>query len=198
MDEHDIPVPAGQPGEMIVRSQYPWTMNAGYLGQPEASFRAWRNGWFHTGDVMREAADGWIYFCDRVKDSIRRRGENISSFEVERVLSGHPAVAEAAVVGVEAADWGEQDVLAVVVPGPGAQIDPAELTEFAARALPAFMVPRYVRVVASLPKSEATHRIQKSVLREHGTGGDAWDRQADRGARPAGPGEAGPPGAGRR
>jgi crotonobetaine/carnitine-CoA ligase len=184
VDEHDLPVTAGQAGEMIVRSPHPWTLNAGYLGQPDASFRAWRNGWFHTGDMMREDADGWIYFCDRVKDSIRRRGENISSFEVERVLSEHPAVAEAAVVGVESADWGEQDVLAAVVPKAAGRIDPAELTEFAARALPAFMVPRYVRVVASLPKSEATHRIQKSTLREHGSGDDAWDRQADRSAPP--------------
>jgi len=180
VDEHDIPVAVGRPGEMIVRSAHPWTLNAGYLGQPDTSFTAWRNGWFHTGDMMVEDADGWLYFSDRVKDSIRRRGENISSFEVESALSTHPDIAESAVVGVDSAEWGEQDVLAVIVPRDGATIDPRAVTEFLAGVLPAFMIPRYLRVVSELPKSEATHRIQKSELRERGIAGGTWDRDADR------------------
>ena len=180
VDQHDIPVEVGRPGEMIVRSGQPWTLNAGYLGQPDASFTAWRNGWFHTGDMMVEDADGWFYFSDRVKDSIRRRGENISSFEVERALGAHPDVAESAVVGVESAEWGEQEVLAVIVPRVGATIDPQAVTDCLAGVLPAFMVPRYLRVVSELPKSEATHRIQKSQLRQRGITDDTWDRETHR------------------
>jgi carnitine-CoA ligase len=178
VDEHDIPVGIRRPGELIVRSAQPWTLNAGYLGQPDASFTAWRNGWFHTGDMMVEDADGWFYFSDRVKDSIRRRGENISSFEVERALGAHPDVAESAVVGVESAEWGEQEVLAVIMPRDGATIDPQAVTDFLAGVLPAFMVPRYLRVVSELPKSEATHRIRKSELRQRGITDDTWDREA--------------------
>ena len=87
-------------------------MNHGYYGNPEATARAWRNGWFHTGDAFRRDADGNFFFVDRMKDAIRRRGENISSFEVEAEICAHPAVREAAVVAVPS-EFGEDEVLAV-------------------------------------------------------------------------------------
>lgn len=176
VDEHDIPVPVGTPGELVVRSRNPWTLNAGYLGQPETSFTAWRNGWFHTGDLLVEDEDGWFSFSDRSKDSIRRRGENISSFEVEAAIVAHPTVREAAVVGVESPEWGEQEVLAVVVPD--GDVDPARLVADLTEGLPSFMVPRFVRIVDALPKSEATLRIQKSTLREQGVTDTTWDSRA--------------------
>ena len=86
VDEHDVEVARGGIGELIVRSDTPWTMNAGYNGLPEATAAAWRNGWFHTGDLFRQDDAGNFFFVDRIKDTIRRRGENISSFEVESAV----------------------------------------------------------------------------------------------------------------
>ncbi|ODU04430.1 MAG: hypothetical protein ABS81_10285 [Pseudonocardia sp. SCN 72-86] len=180
VDEHDRPVQVGTPGELVVRTAVPWTLNRGYLGRPEASLEAWRNGWFHTGDMLVVDEDGWYSFADRVTDSIRRRGENVSSWEVERVIGTQPDVGEAAVVGVESSTWGEQDVLAVVVPTVDSSLDPTDLVRRLGEALPSFMVPRYVRVVDALPRSEATLRVQKGVLRAHGIDEDTWDREASR------------------
>ena len=120
-------------------------------------------------------ADGYFEFIDRLKDSIRRRGENISSFEVERVVNSHPAVAESAAVGVPS-ELGEEDVMVVVVPREAAEVDPAELVEFCAERMAAFMVPRYVRTVDTLPKTP-TQKVQKFALRDADLG-SAWDRLA--------------------
>ena len=100
--ETDREVPTGEIGELVVRYKQPWTCSLGYYGMPEKTVEAWRNLWFHTGDALRRDADGWYYFVDRYKDALRRRGENISSYEVEQALLGHPAVAECAVIGVPA------------------------------------------------------------------------------------------------
>ena len=113
VDDHDIEVPRGEIGELIVRSQHPWSMNAGYNGQPEATAAAWRNGWFHTGDLFRQDDDGNFFFVDRKKDTIRRRGENISSFEVENSVRQFADVDEVAAVGVES-EIAEQEVMVVV------------------------------------------------------------------------------------
>ena len=126
VDDNDCEVAPGVVGELIVRSDVPWSMNHGYHNNPEATAEAWRNGWFHTGDAFRRDADGNFFFVDRLKDAIRRRGENISSFEVEAEVNAHPAVREAAAVGVPS-EFGEDDVLAVVAPVAGKTIDPAEL-----------------------------------------------------------------------
>ena len=126
VDDNDCEVAPGVVGELIVRSDIPWSMNHGYHNNPEATAAAWRNGWFHTGDAFRRDADGNFFFVDRLKDAIRRRGENISSFEVEAEVNAHPAVREAAAVGVPS-EFGEDDVLAVVAPVAGKTIDPAEL-----------------------------------------------------------------------
>jgi crotonobetaine/carnitine-CoA ligase len=176
VDEHDRPVPDGTPGELVVRADRPWSIAPGYLGMPEASAEVWRNGWFHTGDVLRRDAEGHFYFVDRLKDTIRRRGENISSAEVEAEVMSHPAVSLAAVVGV-ASEFAEQEVLAAVVPAAGRHLDPADLVEHLRRRLPYFMVPRYVRILDSLPLT-ATGRVQKSEIRAAGVTEDTWDREA--------------------
>ncbi|WP_280334762.1 AMP-binding protein [Nocardia wallacei] len=175
VDEHDREVAVGEIGELIVRTDRPWAMNSGYWEMPEATASAWRNGWFHTGDAFRRDANGEFFFVDRVKDAIRRRGENISTFEVETELVAHPAVREAAVVGVPS-PHGEDDVLAVVAPIAGGVIDPAELIEFARERMAHFMIPRYIRVVQELPKTP-TAKIEKHRLRSDGITPDTWDRE---------------------
>lgn len=176
VDRHDMEVAPGQPGELIVRTDLPWTMNAGYLNMPEETARAWRNGWFHTGDIFRQDDAGYFYFVDRIKDTIRRRGENISSLEVEAEVLAYPAVAEAIAVAVPS-EYAEDEVLVAVVPKPGEQVQPEALCRFLIDRLAYFMVPRYVRVVQEIPKTE-TNKPRKTVFREAGITPDAWDREA--------------------
>jgi crotonobetaine/carnitine-CoA ligase len=176
VDEHDCEVPPGAVGELMLRTDTPWAMNHGYHNNPEATARAWRNGWFHTGDAFRRDADGNFFFVDRLKDAIRRRGENISSFEVEAELMAHPAVREAAAVAVPS-EHGEDEVLAVVAPVAGRSVDPAELLGFLLPRMPHFMVPRYVRLLPELPKTP-TQKVQKNLLRADGVTADTWDREA--------------------
>jgi crotonobetaine/carnitine-CoA ligase len=175
VDENDLEVPDGTPGELIVRSDLPWVFNAGYDGLPEETARAWRNGWFHTGDILRREPDGSYFFVDRLKDSIRRRGENISSMEVEAAVRGYPDVEEAIAVGIPVES--EEEVMVVLVPAKGATIDPRALVEFLVPRLPYFAVPRYVRVVEAIPKTE-TNKQRKFPFREAGVTADTWDRVA--------------------
>jgi crotonobetaine/carnitine-CoA ligase len=179
VDEHDIEVPAGVVGELIVRTRVPWTVNAGYLGMPEQTAEAWRNGWFHTGDAFRYDEDGNFYFVDRIKDSIRRRGENISSFEVEAYVNEHPAVLESAAIAVPS-EHGEDEVKVCVVLKPDGILEPEELIEHLIPRMPRFMVPRYVELVDALPKTEATQRVQKVLLREEPLNDKTWDREKAR------------------
>ncbi|MFI6393588.1 AMP-binding protein [Nonomuraea sp. NPDC050540] len=176
VDAHDQEVPQGEIGELVIRTDLPWAMTSGYLGAPEATAAAWRNGWFHTGDAFRRDEHGDHFFVDRIKDAIRRRGENISSSEVEAEILRHPAVREAAAVAVPSGD-GEDDVLAAVAPVDGARLDPRDLLEFLVERLPHFMVPRYVRVLGELPKTP-TSKIEKRRLRREGVTPDTWDREA--------------------
>ncbi|QIG54758.1 ATP-dependent acyl-CoA ligase [Altererythrobacter sp. BO-6] len=175
VDKNDCEVAVGEVGEMIVRTDRPWGMNSGYYKNPEATAEAWRNGWFHTGDAFRRDADGYFYFVDRVKDAIRRRGENISSFEVESQIAAHPSVREAAVIGVPS-EFSEDEVMVVVAPVDGHTIELEVLFEFAAERLPYFMVPRYFRIMDELPKTP-TAKVQKAKLREDGVTDDTWDRE---------------------
>ena len=177
VDDHDIEVPQGTIGELIVRCDSPWTMNAGYDGMPEATATVWRNGWFHTGDLFRKDTHGNYFFVDRTKDTIRRRGENISSFEVEAAVRSHPAISEVVAVGV-ASEVAEQEVLVAVTERPGCRVDPVELFEFLVPRLPYFMVPRYVRIVAEIPKTE-TNKPRKLVFRDEGVTPDTWDRERE-------------------
>ena len=176
VDENDCEVPAGAVGQFVVRSDTPWAMNHGYHKEPEATARAWRNGWFHTGDAGRADADGNLYFIDRLKDTIRRRGENISSLEVEIEVAAHPAVREAAVVPVPS-ELGEDEVMAVVSLRPGRRLDPAELLVFLQPRLAHFMIPRYVRIGDALPKTP-TEKVEKHRLRADGITAESWDREA--------------------
>lgn len=176
VDENDCEVPVGAVGELIVRTQAPWAMNHGYAANPEATAAAWRNGWFHTGDGFRKDAEGNFYFVDRLKDAIRRRGENISSFEVESEVLSFPSVREAAAVAVKS-EIAEDEVMAVVALREGESFDPAELIEFLRPRMAHFMIPRYVRVVEALPRTP-TAKIEKVKLRDEGITIDTWDRDA--------------------
>jgi len=175
VDENDCEVPVGTVGEMIIRAERPFAMMHGYLNNPDATARAWRNGWFHTGDAFRMSAEGHYFFVDRIKDAIRRRGENISSFEVEAEVMAHPDVQEAAAIGVPS-PHGEDDVMVVLAPVAGRSIDEAALIEFLTARLPYFMVPRYLRVMDELPKTP-TAKVQKVGLRADGITKDTWDRE---------------------
>jgi len=175
VDENDCEVAPGQTGELILRSDRPWSMNHGYYKNPEATAAAWRNGWFHTGDGFRYDEEGYFYFVDRIKDAIRRRGENISSFEVENEVVAHPDIAEAAAIPVPS-QLGEDEVMIVVVPVTGATIDYEELFEFLVPRMAHFMLPRYIRTVAELPKTP-TQKIQKHLLKSDGVTPDTWDRE---------------------
>ena len=175
VDENDCEVPLGTVGEMIIRTDRPWAMNSGYFRNPEATARAWRNGWFHTGDAFRKDEAGFYFFVDRMKDAIRRRGENISSFEVEAEVMSHPAVREVAALGVPN-EVSEEDVLVVIAPVEGATLDPAELLEFLRPRMAHFMMPRYVRLLPELPKTP-TSKVLKHELRQQGVTADTWDRE---------------------
>ncbi|MGG7566833.1 AMP-binding protein [Rhodovulum sp. DZ06] len=175
VDENDCEVPVGVMGEMIVRTDRPWAMNSGYYKNPEATAKAWRNGWFHTGDAFIRDAEGNFFFTDRMKDSIRRRGENISSFEVESEVLAHPDVSEAAAVAVPS-EHSEDDVLVCVAPVAGAKIDPEALLRFLVDRMAYFMVPRYIRVLPELPKTPS-NKVLKHELRAEGATPDAWDRE---------------------
>ncbi|MCB1474661.1 MAG: AMP-binding protein [Rhodobiaceae bacterium] len=176
VDENDYEVPEGEIGELIVRTNRPWHLNHGYYRNPEATARAWRNGWFHTGDAFRRTPDGYYYFVDRLKDAIRRRGENVSSFEVEAEVCGFPAVREAAAVAVRS-EHGEDDILIAVSASEGADLNPAELLEYLLPRMAHFMVPRYVRIVKAMPRTP-TNKIEKYKIRQEGVTADTWDREA--------------------
>ena len=171
----DEEVPDGEVGELVVRPKVPWTICNGYFNMPERTAEAMRNLWFHTGDGLRRDADGWYYFVDRLKDAIRRRGENISSYEVEQAVLSLEQVAECAVIGVPAdGQAAEDEVMAVVVLAEGASLDAVEFWAQCERRMPHFAVPRYLRVVDQLPKTPSG-KVQKAPLRADGTG-EALDR----------------------
>lgn len=172
----DEETPAGRTGEMVLRPRRPFTMMQGYLRMPEITVDTWRNLWFHTGDLGYVAEDGYVYFVDRVKERIRRRAENISSFEIEAAALTHPGVAEAAAVGVPSEFEGDDDVLLCVVPAAEGGPDQAALTAHLAAALPHFMVPRYLRYLDAFPRTP-TGKPQKVQLRTEGVTPETWDRK---------------------
>lgn len=174
--ETDEEVPVGEVGELLVRSRHPWLHSTGYFNAPDKTAESFRNLWWHTGDAMRRDGEGWYYFVDRIKDAIRRRGENISSFEVEQALLAHPAVDEICVIAVPAdQEAGEDEVMAVMVLVDGETLDPASFWEFAETRLPYFAVPRYLKVVDALPKTPS-EKVRKIELREAGVDASTHDR----------------------
>lgn len=174
VDANDEPVPVGEVGEMIVRTGSPWGMNVGYYKMPVETAAAWRNGWFHTGDAFKQDDQGRFYFVDRRKDAIRRRGENISSFEVEAAIAEHPQVKESAAIGVPA-QHGEDEVMAVLIVRDPSSFDPREFVAFLEPRMPKFMLPRYVEVVEELPRNATTGRVMKTELRARGVTENTWD-----------------------
>ena len=181
VDANEEDVESGQVGELLVRSLLPWTMTQGYFGMPERTLEAFRNLWFHTGDATRLDADGNLWFVDRIKDRIRRRGENIASADVEAVLLEHPRVADAAVIAVPSEEeGGEDEIKAVVVAAPDAALDAAMVWAWCDEMLPYFAVPRYVEILPELPKTP-TAKILKSELREAGITAGTSDRGPSRG-----------------
>ena len=173
----DEPLPVDAVGEIVIRPRLPSCFSAGYFRMSDRTVEAWRNLWFHTGDAGRLDARGRLWFVDRIKDCIRRRGENISSYEIEQVLNGHPAVAECAVVGVRVAGaGGEEEVKACIVPVGNAP-DPVALLDWCVPRMPRYAVPRFVEFVPTLDKT-ATGKIRKPDLRDAGVTPGTWDRES--------------------
>lgn len=177
VDDAHVPVPAGNVGEICVRPGRGAFMR-GYHAMPEATVEVTRDLWFHTGDRGHLDADGFLFFADRKKEAIRRRGENISAYEVETVLCRHPAVHEAAAVPVPS-ELGEDDVMAWIVPAADAEVDFAELTAFAIEHMAYYMVPRYLAVRPELPKtpSEKVEKYKLAVEARERLG-ELWDRES--------------------
>ena len=167
----------GEAGELLLRADEPFAFATGYFGKPEKTVEAWRNLWFHTGDRVVREADGDFRFVDRLKDAIRRRGENISSYEVEQVLLSHPGGRRGAVFPVRS-ELAEDEVMAARRRARGRGDRPGRAGRASARTrLPYFAIPRYVEVVADLPRTE-NGKVQKFKLRERGVTPATWDRQA--------------------
>ncbi|HMM49414.1 MAG TPA: AMP-binding protein [Miltoncostaeaceae bacterium] len=174
----DLPLPPNTPGEIVVDQKLPNIIMRAYYGMPDKTAEDFRNLKLHTGDLGRMDEDGYVYFMDRVKDYIRRRGENVSSMEVEKQVSAHPSVRECAAIGVKAGEGASsEDEIMIVMVAEGDAPDMAEFTHWMAERMPYFMVPRYIRVVDALPKTP-TERVQKVKLREQGVTADTWDRDA--------------------
>jgi crotonobetaine/carnitine-CoA ligase len=164
--ETDREVGVGEVGELVLRPKEPWTTCLGYFNDDAASAKAMRNMWFHTGDGLRRDADGWFYFVDRLNDAIRRRGENISSYEIEQAVAEHDGVSACAAVAVPAEfDAGEDEVMLFVIAEPG--VEPAEIFAWCEQRLPKFALPRYVRIMDELPQTQSG-KIEKARLRAIG------------------------------
>lgn len=176
VDEFDNALPDGEVGELLLRGKEPFSMATGYFGMPEKTVESWRNLWLHTGDRMMRDANGYYRFVDRMKDSIRRRGENISSYEVEQVLIAHPDVEMVAVFPV-ASELAEDEVMAAVVPATGANLTGEQLIRHCEGKMSYFAVPRYIDFVGSLPRTE-NGKVEKFRLRERGLTPGTWDREA--------------------
>jgi crotonobetaine/carnitine-CoA ligase len=175
VNEFDEEVPIGQPGELILRHRDPCASIVGYYNMPEKNEEAFRNLWFHTGDMLYKDEEGNYYFVDRIKDAIRVRGENVSSFEVEKEINSHPAVLESAVVAVKS-KYTEDEIKAVIVLREGSQLTPKELIRYLEPRMPYFMIPKYIEFKASFQKTP-TEKIKKEILRAEGITETVWDRE---------------------
>ncbi len=175
VDDQDLEVPDGTPGELIVRPQEPFTMMLEYYRMPQATLESWRDLWFRTGDYVSRNPDGTYIFVDRKKDALRRGGENISSFEVEAIINSHPAVLESTAVAAKS-ELAEDEVMVCLVLKPGAELAPEELMDYCQANMAYFMIPRFVRFMETLPKTP-TMRVQKVQLRNEGVTEDTWDRE---------------------
>jgi len=195
VDTDDFELPDGQVGELVIRSHLPWLMLRSYLGRPEATARAWRNGWFHTGDALRRDAAGNYFFVDRIADYLRTRGNNVSSLEVEAQVRLHPEVADCACIGVPGELEGDDDIKLVVIRAADSVLSPDDLYAYLMPRMPRYQLPRYIQFVTELPRTP-TGKVRKSELRAAAAAGGAdgagaaggdgvWDLAA--GATPARP-----------
>jgi carnitine-CoA ligase len=175
IDDNGLPVPIGAIGELVCRPRLPSIMMDGYLNKPEETLRTTKNLWFHCGDYVRRDADGYFYFSGRKKERIRRRGENISGFEVERIIGMHPDISEVAAVAYPA-EAGEDDIRCVIIQRGGAALAPAELMDWLQPRMPFFMLPRYIEFVDELPRTPSA-KVEKYKLVEAGLSSAAWDRE---------------------
>ena len=179
VDENDFDMAPGEPGEIVMRNNNPWGASLGYYKQPEATAASRRNLWFHTGDRGSMDADGYIWYTDRIKDAIRRRGENISAFEVEEVIRTYPAVSDVAVYPVRA-ETSEDEVAVTITlkPGANANFSYESLIQYCSHNLAYFMVPRYVHVAKEMPMT-LSQKIEKYKLRREAESdlSALWDRE---------------------
>ena len=178
LDDNDYPVSSGKIGEIVLRSKIPWRAGAGYYKMPEATVEAFKNGWFHTGDRGYIDTQGYLYFVDRKKDAIRRRGENISAFEVEQIIALHPAVQEATVYPLTS-ETSEDEVAASVILKDGADLSENDLVAYCADSMAAYMVPRYIAFVSDFPRTPS-QKIEKYKLRAQAeqNRNTMWDRES--------------------
>lgn len=176
--ENDEPMPTGEVGELLIRPKHAGIFSAGYYKMPDKTIEAWRNLWFHTGDACRFDEKGRMHYVDRIKDCIRRRGENISAFEVEQVINLHPDIAESAVVGVKVEGaGGEEEVMAVIVEQSGKTLTEIEILDWCVPRMPRYAVPRFVQKIAELDKT-ASGKLRKGDLRDAGLTATTWDRES--------------------
>lgn len=173
VNENDEEVPAGQEGEIVSRCKYPYTQMIEYYNMPAETVKCFRNRWLHSGDLGRIDEDGWLYFVGRGKDSIRRRGENVSCYELETIVSAHELIEESAAIPVQS-DLGEDDIKVIVSVKSGNSLDFNEFLGFCREKMPKYMVPRYIEIVDSLPKL-ANEKVDKVKLKETGLTPNTWD-----------------------
>lgn len=174
VNEFDEEVTCGEVGELIMRADKPWVFMQGYWNNPQKTVEAWRNQWLHTEDLFYQDEDGNFYYVDRKSDALRRRGENISSFEIEVEVNSHSKVQEAAAVGIPSEIEGEE-IKIFVVKHDDTVLNEDELYSYLEGNLPHFMVPRYIEIVSELPKTE-THKVKKALLKLEGINENTWDR----------------------
>lgn len=173
VDKHQMPLPDGQAGELLLRPTEPYSFASGYFGMPDKTVEAWQNLWFHTGDRVVREPEGYFRFIDRTKDAIRRRGENVSSWEVEQVILSHTAIEACAAYPVPS-ELGEDEVAVAVKLKSGARFDELELIKYVETRLAYFAVPRYLRVIDEMPLTE-NGKVKKVVLRSDGIVEGMWD-----------------------
>jgi carnitine-CoA ligase len=176
IDDDDQEVPPGVTGQIAVRPKIPGVTMLGYWQQPDATVEMWRNLWLHSGDAGHQDDEGNLYFTDRLRDTIRRRGENISSMEVEGIINQHPDVLECAVYPVRS-EHGEDEVMVALVPKPDRTLEPQAIIAFLEPRMPRFMVPRFIDVVETLPKTP-TGKVRKHLLRDAGITASSFDHEA--------------------
>jgi crotonobetaine/carnitine-CoA ligase len=173
VNEHDEEVPVGEPGECVSRCKYPYMQMTEYYKMPAETVKAFRNRWLHSGDMCKVDEDGWLYFVGRGKDTIRRRGENISCYELESILSNHDRILECAAIPVPS-DLGEDDIKVVVAPKKGVPLDVSEIMRFCEEKMPKFMIPRYVELVEEIPKL-ANEKADKERMKKEPLTSTTWD-----------------------